>query len=146
MSTHWAVTTAMRKASTMKHVLVEDDVRNLRKVLSCRWALHEDNPWLAVVGVPLAVPACALLGQWWALPVLMVATVAFSPHQRLEWLLALELAVIGTEWAYLGATALAAARPNGTLLVGSAWAAFPLALAAAGAVNRRRHGQPALSH
>jgi len=145
MSTHWAVTTVRRKASTMKHVLVADEVRNLGGILSRRWPAHHDKPWLAVIAVPLAMPVCALLGQWWAGAVLMVATVALSPHQRCRWLLALELAVIGTEWAYLGATALAE-RTNNMLHVESAWLAFPLALAAASAIHRHRKGQPALPH
>jgi hypothetical protein len=143
MRTH--LTATMRPgASTMRRVPVADDVCDLGKLFARHWTLHEDNLWLAVIAAPLALTAFALLGQWWTWPVVMAAVFAASPSWRWFWLLALELAVIGAEWAYLGATGLAD-NPGNTLLIGSAWIAFPLALAAGGALNRKRHGHPVLS-
>jgi len=56
-------------------------------------------------------------------------------------MLALEEAFVGLQWAFVGATMLAE-FPGARLLVGALWTAFPLTLAGAGMLNRRRHARP----
>jgi len=105
------------------------------------WSSRRDNLWLTAISAPLALTATGLLGQWVTWPLVLLAVAACSPGWRWSWLFALELAFVSTDWAYVGTVWLAASL-NNVVPVGVAWAAFPLALAGAGAWNRHRHNRP----
>ncbi len=85
--------------------------------------------------------AAGLIGLWWTWPVLLVVSWACMPSWRWSWALTFEEAFVGTQWAFVGAAMLAQFR-EARLLVGALWTAFPLALAGAGVLNRRRHARP----
>jgi hypothetical protein len=112
-------------------------LRSLWAHLVRAWQLRRDNYWLATVAVPLAMIATALLGLWWTWVLLLGVAAAFAPGWRSTWLLALELAGIGTAWAYAGASALAT-WPTERIVGGAIWAGFALALAIAAFFNRRK--------
>jgi hypothetical protein len=84
--------------------------------------------------------ATGLLGLWWAWPVLLVDVWGWTPSRRWLWVLALEEAFVGVMWATAGISALTQFGDH-ELLIGVAWGGFPVALAGAGIVNRRRHNR-----
>jgi hypothetical protein len=100
------------------------------EVLAARWGCRRERLWIGLVAVPLAELATGLLDVWWSWPVLLVAAWAVTPSWRWCWLLSLELGFVGVMWATVGIVALAH-LPDERLVVGAAWAAFPLALAGA---------------
>ena len=80
-----------------------------------------------MVGIPLAMVAACLTQPLLVVP-LMVCAWWWAPRTlALEWSVACGRGLIGTEWALIGANALAA-WPGRTLLVGTCWAASALAL------------------
>ena len=79
--------------------------------------------------------------MWWMWPLLLVGAWACMRSWRWFWLLSLELGFVGATWAEVGIIALAQ-FPNHRLLIGVIWAAFALALAGAGAMNRQRYSRP----
>jgi len=105
------------------------------------WALRTDQPWLTLVAVPLAMTATGLIGDWWLWVPLAGGAAACSPTWRWTWVLSLQLAVIGTEWAYVGAVWLGM-WPNDRFLVGLAWTGSMVVLATVGLVNRRYQSLP----
>jgi hypothetical protein len=105
------------------------------------WSSRAERLWIALVAIPLAEIASGLVGEWWTWPVLAVCAWTCTPSWRWLWLLSVELGFVGVMWAAVGATPLAH-LPNDRLVVGAIWAAFPLALAGAGWMNRRRSANP----
>ena len=89
------------------------------------------RPWRCVVAVPLAMTATAQLGLWWTWPILVFLAAWWSPWWRWAWVLALEEAIISSEWVYVGIAALRE-WPQRLALVGMGWIAFPLLLSAVG--------------
>ncbi|CAN5243211.1 hypothetical protein BH20ACT24_BH20ACT24_03970 [soil metagenome] len=105
------------------------------------WQERRERLTLALIAVPLAETASGLSGLWWAWPALLAGAWACTRTWHWTWLLSLELGAVGAMWATVGADVLA--RSSGNLLVvGAAWAALPLALAATGLRNRHRHSKP----
>ena len=88
-------------------------------------------PWVARVAVPLAMIATGLTGLWWSWPVLALCSLGASPGETWGWVLAIEEAIVGTEWAWLGASSLAS-FPANRALIALCWIAFPALLAAIG--------------
>ena len=105
------------------------------------WQLRRERLTLALIAVPLAETASGLAGQWWTWPALLAGAWACTRNWRWTWLLSLELGAVGVMWAMVGADLLARSSAN-LFVVGGAWAALPLALAAAGLRNRHRHAKP----
>lgn len=101
------------------------------------WAERRENAWLALVAVPLAMTATALLGQWWTWPILLADSAIATRSWRWSWLLSLELAYVGATWGFLGANALAL-WPGMTMLVGIVWATFPAMLVVVVSRQRRQ--------
>ena len=134
-------TTIRRGAASTGQPAASDVLHAIGALTSHEWSRRRDNALLTAIAVPLAMTATGLLGQWVAWPILLLGSAACSPGWRWGWLFAVELAFVSTDWAYVGTVWLAGAYPN-VLSIGVAWAAFPLALAAAGWWNRRRHNRP----
>jgi hypothetical protein len=105
------------------------------------WLARRERPWLGLVAVPLAMIATGLTGFWCTWPVLLAVSWVCTPSWHWSWILTLEEAFVGVCWTLVGAAALAAS-PDAHLLVGALWTGFPLALAGAGLLNRRRHARP----
>ena len=106
--------------------------------LRVEWARRQDRPRLALIAVPLAMNATGLVGLWWTWPVLVAGAAACTPAWRWSWVLTFQLGAIGTQWAYVGAIALAV-WPDHRVLVGVVWTGGVLALGLAGDFNRRYH-------
>jgi hypothetical protein len=109
--------------------------------LSHEWAIRRDSNRLTVLAAPLALTAAALAGQWFTWPPVLLAVWACSPGWRWYWVFTVELAFITVEWVYVG-VAFLAASPGDQLAIAAGWIAFPIALAGAGAWNRRRRPTP----
>lgn len=125
----------MRYATTLdKHLRTRVDTRHQ---VRARVDARQTRPRLASVAVPLAVAASLIAAQWWALLPLGVCAWWWSPHRLgWEWLNAIGRAAIGTEWAYMGASALGA-FPDDRLVIGVAWAGLPGAVAVYAACVKR---------
>jgi hypothetical protein len=132
----WATT-----ANRNRRVLVQQDIATTARSLSEAWRARRERLALGVVGAPLAMIATGLTGEWWTWPLLLAGSWACTPSWRWSWMLALEEAFVGLQWAFVGAVMLAQ-LPGARLPVGVLWTAFPLALAGAGLLNRRRHTRP----
>ena len=117
------------------------DVRHLpakaAHVARSVWFRRACRPWRCVVAVPLAMTAAAQLGLWWTWPILVFLAAWWSPWWRWAWVLALEEAIVSSEWVYVGISALRE-WPQRRPLVALAWIAFPLLLAAVGWSAHRR--------
>ena len=122
---------AQRRPLNVRHLL-QQTARELRVV----WSTRRTNLWLSVVAVPLALTASVLVGDWLAAIPLIAGAIACAPGQRREWIMALELGLVGAEWCYVGASALAT-WPDRRLLVGAVWIGCAAALAFFGLENRR---------
>jgi hypothetical protein len=111
------------------------DVRHLpakvAHVARSAWFRRACRPWRCVVAVPLAMTAAAQLGLWWTWPILVFLAAWWSPWWRWAWVLALEEAIISSEWAYVGISALRE-WPHQRASVEVLWIAFPLLLACVG--------------
>jgi hypothetical protein len=128
-------------AGAERHPLRVDQVAPSLIVLRGAWHSRRERLWLALVAIPLAETATGVTGQWWTWPLLLGGAWACTRSRHWTWLLSLELGAIGAMWAMLGTNALVH-LPDDRLPVGAAWVSFPLALAAAGAMNRHRHNRP----
>jgi hypothetical protein len=111
-------------------------IRSASGTIAREWTDRRDNAWIGIVAVPLAMTATGLLGQWWSWPVLVIIAAAATRSWRWSWVLSIELGFVSTEWAFVGANALAT-WPSLLLPLGAVWAAFPTTLAVA--VARHRH-------
>jgi hypothetical protein len=121
--------------------LVLTRLRGSIEAVAARWGRRRERLWLGLVAVPLAELATGLLGAWWAWPLLLAAAWAVTPSWRWYWMLSLELGVLGVMWATVGIEVLGR-YPDARLMVGAAWAAFPLALTGTGTMSRRRARRP----
>jgi hypothetical protein len=100
------------------------------------WAQRRERLWLTWVAVPLAMNAAGLEGLWWMWVPLVLVGAASSPSWRWNWVLSIQLGIVGTEWAFLGATSLGTWSSH-QAVIGVCWTGAALALALAGIVNRR---------
>ena len=102
-------------------------------------ATRQARARLSMLGVPLAIVAALMSGLWWATLPMVVCAWWWTPHSRgWQWLNAVGRAAIGTEWAYMGASALAA-FPDDRLAFGTVWAGLPGVLAIYAACGKRSH-------
>jgi hypothetical protein len=98
-------------------------------------ARRQSRPLLGLVGIPLAMIA-ALLAQPLCTVALVVCAWWWAPHDwGWEWLVAVGRGLIGLEWAYMGASALAAFADD-RLVVSGVWVAAPAMLAAYAALRQ----------
>lgn len=109
----------------------------LPSTLRLGWTTGGDAPWITLVAVPLAMNAAGLLQLLWLWPPLLAVAYLGTRSWRWSWLLAFQLGLFGTEWAYVGAVALRS-WPDRAVEIGVIWTGTALALAVAGATNRRR--------
>ncbi len=107
------------------------------RALAAAWRDREDGALFGMVSIPIAMTATGLLGQWWSWPLLLMESVVATRTWRWSWVVALELAFVGTQWAFVGASALAS-WPSLILPIGTLWAAFPAVLAVAVAHHRQQ--------
>lgn len=119
----------------------QEEITSSLRALSAAWRARRERLSVGLVAAPLAMVATGLTGKWWTWPLLLVGSWAYTPSWRWSWMLALEEAFVGLQWAFVGA-AMLAQFPEARLVVGALWVAFPLALAGAGMLNRRRHARP----
>jgi len=105
------------------------------------WTQRRDRPWLAMSAVPLAMTASGLMQLWWLWPLLLLVATTCTSASRWSWVLTFQLAVFGTEWAYLGCVALAG-WPASRFVVDALWAGVALTLAGAPAANRKYEQRP----
>jgi len=117
--------------------LVGSAARTIVRGVVNEWVSRRDRPWLALIAVPLAMNASGLETLWWVWVPMLLGAAACTPAWRWSWLLTLQLAVIGTEWAFVGASALGT-WPMSHLIVGGVWAGVAFGLALAAEANRRR--------
>jgi hypothetical protein len=97
--------------------------------LSVTVASRRTRARLGMLGVPLAITAALMSGRWLCVLPLTACAWWWSPHNwGWEWLDAVGRGVIATEWAYMGAGALAF-FPDERLMVGVIWAGLLAALA-----------------
>lgn len=116
-------------------------LRRLAHATHDEWTNRRNNDWLGIIAVPLGMTATGLADQWWSWPLLLIDAACLTRAWRWSWILSLELAWVGTAWAYVGAVQLGVNRSH-VLLVGLLWAAVAGALAGAGWLNRRHHALP----
>lgn len=109
------------------------------------WTTRRDRPWLAIVAVALAMNASGLVQLWWLWVPLLLGAATCTPEWRWSWVLSFQLGVVGTEWAYVGATSLGQ-WPGQRLLIGATWALVVLFLAVAAKLNRRLQGPQRQRH
>jgi hypothetical protein len=97
-------------------------------------ARRQSRPLVALVGIPLAMIA-ALLAQPLCTVPLVVCAWWWAPHDwGWEWLVGVGRGLIGFEWAYMGASALAVFADN-RLVVGAVWIAAPAMVSAYAALR-----------
>jgi hypothetical protein len=95
------------------------------------------RPRLGMLGLPLALVAALVASQWWAVIPLVACAWWWAPRAwGWEWLVAVGRGLIGAEWAYIGASALAA-FPGDRVALGVWWAGVPAAFALVAAVRLR---------
>jgi len=107
------------------------------------------RPRLALLGVPLAITGALLAGQVWLVIPLAVCAWWWAPRDSgWYWPIAVGRGVVTTEWAAIGASALAA-FPEARTFVSLVWAASPGLLAlcavstpATSAAKKRTHRRP----
>jgi len=116
-------------------------VTRLARAADHAWSVRSPRPWLAVIASPLAMVATAETGQWWAWPVLLLCSAGWSPAEPWMWVLALEEAVVGSEWTFVGSSSLASFRAERPL-VAALWIGFPAVLAGIGWWAHRRGEVP----
>ena len=95
---------------------------------------------LALFAGTTTVMATAETGQWRAWPVLLLCSAGWSPAEAWMWVLALEEAVVGSEWTFVGSSSLAS-FPGQRPLVAALWVGFPAVLAGVGWWSHRRGAQ-----
>ena len=123
------------KRTTQRVVFVPPADR-LVNAVRLTWVERRDRPWLALVAVPLAMNASGLTQLWWLWIPLLAGAAACTPAWRWSWVLGFQLGVVGTEWAYVGATSLAQ-WPTQRPLVGAIWAGVVLYLAGGASLHRQ---------
>jgi len=102
-------------------------------------SLRRERSWLAMTGLPLLMTSAALTGVWWTwVPLILMAWWWSPPAWPWAWVLAGEMAVLSSVWAYVGIDALAN-FPRHRDLVAVVWIGSPLSLAYTGFVARHRY-------
>jgi hypothetical protein len=109
------------------------------------WTKRRDRPWLAIVAVALAMNASGLVAAWWLWVPLLLGAATCTPEWRWSWVLSFQLGVVGTEWAFVGATSLGQ-WPGQRLFIGAIWALLALLMAVAAKLNRRLQGPQRQRH
>jgi hypothetical protein len=135
------MTTATRNGKLVRGINATAHVDGIGSALRLSWTMRTDRPWLALVAVPLAMNASGLTEHWWLWIPLTIGAAACSPAWRWTWVLSVQLGIVGTEWAYVGAVSLAM-WPMHRTLVGIVWTASVLTLAVVGVFNRRYQSLP----
>lgn len=135
------MTTVRSARESIQWAGVTEFVHRMAAALRLPWKVRTDRPWVALVAVPLAMNATGLTEQWWLWIPLVIGSAACTPTWRWTWVLSLQLGLLGTEWAYVGAVSLAM-WPMHRTFVGIIWIACVLALAAVGGFNRRYQSLP----
>jgi hypothetical protein len=102
------------------------------------WSRRQSRPWLALIAVPLAMNVSGMMQLWWLWTPLLVGAAACTRPWRWSLALSFQLGVFGTEWAYVGATALAM-WPAQRQFVGLIWASVALCLSGAAHFHRLNH-------
>ena len=98
-------------------------------------------PLLGTLGVALGIPAALLTDRWWMLAPMAGFAWWFAPRDwGWEWLTAVLVGVVGTEWAAVGAFSLAA-WPSQRLLISALWAGAAATLAVVAAAQHRAQGR-----
>lgn len=129
--------TAGKAVSRARIFDVESARARAARVLSDAWSVRRDDAWIGLVAAPLAMTASALMNDWYLWPELLVCSAVATRAWKWSWVLALEMGLAGTAWAFVGAHALAE-FPAQRGLVGAVWAGFAAVLAVASAMNRHR--------
>jgi hypothetical protein len=135
------MTTATSVRESIRGAIGTAHVGRLTSALRLSWTTRTNRTWLALVAVPLAMNASALTEHWWLWIPLVISAAAWTPAWRWTWVLSLQLAVVGTEWAYVGAVSLAM-WPAHRAFVGFVWTGSAIALAVVGLFNRRYQSLP----
>ncbi len=118
MATHATVrgtATPEHRAPAIERVRVA--IRSARAT----WIVRRERAWLGVVGVPLAMTATGLVKLWWTWPLLLVCSWTCTPSWRWSWMLALEEALVGLQWAFVGAAAPRSCRVRGSWWARCGW-------------------------
>lgn len=129
------MTTVSSAANMIREATGASTLHRVSGALRVAWAARRDRPWLALLAVPLAMNASGLMQLWWLWPLLLAGSAACTRTWRWSWVLSFQLAAIGTEWAYVGATSLAQ-WPTHRSVVGAIWACVMLYVAGAANLNR----------
>ncbi len=97
---------------------------------------RHERPWIALVGIPLEAVAVAVAGLWFYEFVLIIPLLWLSPWEEpWIWILGVEEAAFGIQWAYIGVYALVT-WSHAIVLVGLLWAGYAGVVAVLGVVNR----------
>jgi hypothetical protein len=108
--------------------------RKTRQTIVCRRA----RPLVGMVGIPLALIPALVAGYGFAVVSLVIAAWWWSPRDwHGEWLAPIAAGIVGTNWALMGAVALAS-FPDDRAGVACAWIGAALLIAAISAYNGRR--------
>lgn len=106
------------------------------RTLLARVEARKPRARLAQLGVPLAITAAAVSGQWWALVPLIACAWLWAPREwGWEWVAAVGRGLIGAEWALVGSYALAA-FPSSRAVVAVSWVFAAVLLGACSKVSR----------
>jgi len=135
------MTVVSSATESIRGVRATADLRRLTSAVRRSWRIRTDRPWLALIAVPLAMNASALTDNWWLWIPLVIGAAACTPSWRWTWVLSLQLGLVGTEWAYVGAVSLAM-WPTHQTIVEIIWTASVFTLAVVGLVNRRYQSLP----
>jgi hypothetical protein len=92
---------------------------------------------MGMIIAPLALQAACLAGQWWALLPCGLLIYWWAPRDGWSWLVGIQLALAGTEWAFISAWAMRT-YPELRLPIGLIWILAALLIAGAGILSRRR--------
>ena len=100
---------------------------------------RQERPWIALVGIPLEAVAVAIAGLWFYELILIIPLLWLSPwEESWIWILGVEEAAFGIQWAYIGVYALMT-WSHAIVIVGLLWSSYAGLVAALGAVNRWKY-------
>ena len=104
------------------------------------WGLQlrhrQERPWIALVGIPLEAVAVAIAGLWLYELLLIIPLLWLSPWEEpWIWILGVEEAAFGIQWAYIGIYALLT-WDHAIIVVGLIWTGYAGVVVVLGAVNR----------
>jgi hypothetical protein len=100
---------------------------------------RQERPWIARVAIPLEAVAVALAGLWFYELVVIVPLLWFSLWEASWiWILGVEEAAFGIQWAYTGVYSLMA-WSNKLVVVGALWVCYAGVVALVGVISRWRY-------